>query len=419
MTIQMVETGEENPFVSVVEEISNLLNEESAVKTALAETKGSKFLDECVALIAAEKFDSFLSKALEHLDLVFTKFEDKDSECIANVLVHTIAKVSEEKAPAAAKGLALALASKVDERSEQRLSALLNLYNVTSNKEVQLPVLLVTAEYARKHTRLASMLTAVVKGRAENWVSQWGLSDTQARELYLTLAALVKASQDKGPAPIEYLRLVIAALKLAVDGDTEALTQLKPHAASAVAEYTRNPAFYQADLGELPAVKTLASDPQYAPLYKLMTCMLSGDISSFRSAATSEALELAGVSAEAALSKARTSALLALGTRAGHEEVSFTAIQTALDIPEEQVELFVVRAIGAKLLEGKIDQVKGSVSITRCTMRSFGHAEWKAVKTRLASWKESLVSVQANLVANKTGAASAGVPARGQQAIRV
>ena len=100
--------------------------------------------------------------------------------------------------------------------------------------------------------------------------------------------------------------------------------QLKPHAASAIAEYTRNPAFYQvgylrrsnrfvphictdhiglclshifslasisgivivssppdriqSDLGELPAVKQLAADPQYAPLYKLMTSMLSGDI---------------------------------------------------------------------------------------------------------------------------------------------
>ncbi len=38
----------------------------------------------------------------------------------------------------------------VDDRSEERLSALLNLYGVTSLKSVQLPVLLAAAEYSRK-----------------------------------------------------------------------------------------------------------------------------------------------------------------------------------------------------------------------------------------------------------------------------
>ena len=63
------------------------------------------------------------------------------------------------------------------------------------------------------------------------------------------------------------------------------------------------------------------------------------------------------MTADAALYKARVAALLSLGNRAGHEDVTFSAVQSALDIPEDQVELFVVRAIGSKLLEGKIDQV--------------------------------------------------------------
>ena len=43
-------------------------------------------------------------------------------------------------------------------------------------------------------------------------------------------------------------------------------------------------------------------------------------------------------------------------------------------------------------------QVRGVVSVTRCTMRAFGLAEWKSVQTRLASWRESLVSVQVRRV---------------------
>lgn len=417
MTIQLVETSEESSFLLVADHIANLLNEGQA-KTALAETPGSKFLEECSALIAEEKYEAFLNKALEQLNLVFAKSSEKECECVANVLVHAVARVPEESTVSVSNALATALASQADERAEERLHALLSLYGVTSRPEVQLPVLLTAAEYARNNTRLASLMTSVIKGRSEQWVTQWALTDAQARELYLALAALVKASSVKG-APKEYLRLVIAALKLVQEGDTAALEQLKPHAVAAVAEYTRNSAFYQCDLGELPAVRHLASDPQYAPLYRLMTTMLSGDITAYRAAATPQALELASFDADAALLKARMSALLALGTRAGHEEVSFAAIQQALDIPEEQVELFVVRAIGSKLLEGKIDQVRGAISITRCTMRAFGPSEWQAIRNRLVGWRESLVAVQQNLVANKAGAASAGVPARGQQAIKV
>ena len=41
-----------------------------------------------------------------------------------------------------------------------------------------------------------------------------------------------------------------------------------------------------------------------------------------------------------------------------------------------------------------LSQVRSAVSVTRCTMRAFGPAEWKVVRTRLATWRESLVAAQ-------------------------
>ena len=41
----------------------------------------------------------------------------------------------------------------VDDRSEERLSALLTLYGASTAVEVQLPVLLATSDYARKVTK--------------------------------------------------------------------------------------------------------------------------------------------------------------------------------------------------------------------------------------------------------------------------
>lgn len=408
--IHLVETTDESLFLLVADHIATLLNE--------AGQDGSTLVAECAALISEDKFDAYLNKLQAHLDLVFTAATAQDCECICDILVHAVSKVPEAGTAAAAKSLASALASKLDDHAELRLSAVLNLYGVTSRPEVQLPVLMAAAEYAQQQPRLANMMAAMVKGCSEQWVGQWNLPEAQARNLYLALAALVKASDLKA-APKLYMRLLIATLKLAQEGDTAALQQLKPHAVDAVARYTSNPSNFQVDLGELPAVRFLATDPQYAPLYKLMTTMLSGDVASYRAAATPQALEMAGMSAEDALHKARMSALLALGTKAGHEEVTFSQIQAALDIPEDQVELFLVRAIGSKLLEGKIDQVRGAVSITRCTMRAFGSAEWKSIRAKLANWRESIVAVQQNLSGTKAGSASAGVPSRGHQAIKV
>lgn len=142
----------------------------------------------------------------------------------------------------------------------------------------------------------------------------------------------------------------------------------------------------------------------------------SATLAAFRAAATPAALEAAGTSLEAATTKARLVALLALCSKSSHEEVGtfssrqcdersgvecggraektvccqirpsqalttnrrldraptdqhpdvlaaccpqvpFSAIQKALDVADGQVEGWVVRAIGAKLIEAKIDQV--------------------------------------------------------------
>eukprot|EP00195_Chlamydomonas_chlamydogama_P009753 CAMPEP_0202900434 /NCGR_PEP_ID=MMETSP1392-20130828/11639_1 /ASSEMBLY_ACC=CAM_ASM_000868 /TAXON_ID=225041 /ORGANISM="Chlamydomonas chlamydogama, Strain SAG 11-48b" /LENGTH=420 /DNA_ID=CAMNT_0049586817 /DNA_START=80 /DNA_END=1342 /DNA_ORIENTATION=- len=415
MTVQLVET-EEDSFLLVAQHVANLLNEGQA-KTALAETPGSRFLDECTDILSEERFADYLKTLSGHLDLVFGKSSEKDAECVANILVHAVPRVPEDKLAETVKVLTAALSSKVDERADERLAALLNLYGVTSGVVVQYPVLLALSEFARKSPKLATNLAVHVRGRVEEWIKSWGLSDAQARELYITIALLVKASQDKA-AGKEFLRLISLALALAAEGDAAALAALKPHAVSALQEFLRSSTTYQCDLAELPAVRQLSSDSQYAPLYKLLVASLSGDITAYKAAATPAALELAGAAADASLYKARMTALLALGSRSAHQQVPFSDIQKALDIPADQVEVWVVRAIGSKLLECKIDQVHSAVTINRCTLRTFSNSDWAGMRTKLAAWRDSLAAVQHNLAVNKA-AAPQGLgmppPARTQQ----
>lgn len=60
----------------------------------------------------------------------------------------------------------------------------------------------------------------------------------------------------------------------------------------------------------------------------------------FQKVGTAALLESVGVSSDAAMSKMRLMALLMLGSKASGTPVSFTEIQTALDITPEQVGAF-------------------------------------------------------------------------------
>ena len=45
----------------------------------------------------------------------------------------------------------------------------------------------------------------------------------------------------------------------------------------AVTDFIRNPAVFQCDLGELPAIRQLERDAQHAPVYGLLRAILGGD----------------------------------------------------------------------------------------------------------------------------------------------
>ena len=54
---------------------------------------------------------------------------------------------------------------------------------------------------------------------------------------------------------------------------------------------------------------------------------------------------------------------------------------------EGDVEVWVVRAIGKKLLEARIDQMRRTVAVTKCMQRTFSTAQWRSLLAQLGAWK--------------------------------
>jgi len=62
-------------------------------------------------------------------------------------------------------------------------------------------------------------------------------------------------------------------------------------------------------------------------------------------------------------------------------------VQEALGVGEGEVEVWVVCAIGRKLLAARIDQMRRTVAVTKCAQRTFSAAQWRALLAQLGAWK--------------------------------
>jgi translation initiation factor 3 subunit M len=76
--------------------------------------------------------------------------------------------------------------------------------------------------------------------------------------------------------------------------------------------------------------------------------------------------------------------------------LSYSKIASSLDIPKEEVEVWLIDVIRAGLVEGKLSQARQELLVHRSTYRTFGKEEWEELDSRLEDWKVALEGVLAS-----------------------
>jgi translation initiation factor 3 subunit M len=112
-----------------------------------------------------------------------------------------------------------------------------------------------------------------------------------------------------------------------------------------------------------------------------------------------------GLVHEECITKMRLMSLTGLASK-GSGEITYAVVREALKITDDEVEYWIVRAIGLKLLEAKMDQLRQVVIISRCIERVFGLAQWRDLLGRLTIWKDNVNNVSriiANVKASQSG----------------
>lgn len=358
------------------------------------ETPGSRFVDECKASYAAENYAEVLEQFSNNLDLLFSKAAtEQDLEGSVNIICHLVQRIPPPGTATAASRLAAALAATTTVRSDRRLQALVNLYNIVWEPQSKLAVLLQALAFS-KAAGHADVMLNVVRSHVDSWAAGLRLSPADERTLYVACADALRACTRKPKtAAKEAYRLLCKHLATFETATAAEAATGAPVAAQVVSDFVRSPDLFHFDMADNPAVAALASNAEHAPLHKLLNVYLTGSVADFKAFAASNAavFEKLGVSADAAVAKMRLLALMGLAH--GAAQISFADIATGLDLPVGEVESVVVQAIGKRLVEARIDQLQEVVTVTKCAPRTFGAAQWKELQGQLHSWQESVRSV--------------------------
>jgi len=148
------------------------------------------------------------------------------------------------------------------------------------------------------------------------------------------------------------------------------------------------------DLTSLPTIQALSdSHPEYSELLEIFSEKELEDYNDFRDE-NEDWLEKEALDNSALHRKMRLLTLASVAASTNSKELEYKRIAKALQIPIEDVEMWVIDVIRAQLIEGKLSQQKQVFLIHRTTYRVFGEKQWREVATRLDTWRTSLRAVK-------------------------
>ncbi|KAF4633725.1 hypothetical protein G7Y89_g4389 [Cudoniella acicularis] len=226
--------------------------------------------------------------------------------------------------------------------------------------------------------------------KLDQWLEEWELDEEDQRKLFGQLADV---AEDVGE-DVESYQYILKALRTFPSSEvsTKEAQDLSLRALKSALLSSNHFDFH--DLTSLPTIQALSdSHPEYSELLEIFSEKELEDYNDFRDE-NEDWLEKEGLNNSTLHRKMRLLTLASVAASTNSRELEYKRIAKALQIPVEDVEMWVIDVIRAKLIEGKMSQQKQVFLVHRTTYRVFGEKQWREVATRLDQWRTSLRNVK-------------------------
>ncbi|XAR71306.1 hypothetical protein NMG60_11028507 [Bertholletia excelsa] len=392
----VVPTSEEDPALSVVRFTSEVSWADAGAE--VAESHVQRLYDEAQECIVRGRWFDLASLMLTSADVIFSKVSEKDLECIFTIICDLVTKTeSLDDSLEMAKLISTKISQQPNDKPGLRLKIMFNLYNLLENPYSRFFVYMKALELA-VNGKVTDYVVPSFK-KIDTFLKEWDIGIQDQRKLFLTVANILKESKSSAKDSFKFLTKYLATFS---DEDANSIGESKEEAVRTIVEFVKAPDMFQCDLLDMPAVAQLEKDAKYALVYQLLKIFLTQKLDTYLDfqAANSTLLTSYGLVHEDCITKMRLMSLVDLAS-AESGQISYALIKDTLHINDDEVELWVVKAITTKLIDCKMDQMNQIVIVSRCTERVFGQSQWQTLRTKLATWRGNVANVISTIQANK------------------
>ncbi|KAF9350949.1 hypothetical protein BGX26_010932 [Mortierella sp. AD094] len=351
---------------------------------ALRGDETGSLVKEITALVDSNKVVDAV-KILVRESKTLLEAPEKEFESAYNLLVAIILPDNDK---AALETVLKILITEPTQKTPLKFKVLSNIFNILpANSPLRLSVFSSIVDLAVASDDMDLVLPQLQY--VPSWISEWSVGVEAERTLLLTLADRLKESGN----PYQSLEFLIKYLT-SFNNHASELNSQKAHATKAIVESIALPEVLNFEnLLKIDAVQHIKSEK----IYDLLTIFMNGNVQDYRTfVAKNENAGLVkeqGLDEEETLRKIRLLSLASLGSENLSRDLSYQDIAKALEVDEDQVELWVIDVIRAGLVEAKLNQVSRVVIISRSIYRTFGTQQWQQLSQRLNGWKQSLAEI--------------------------
>ncbi|KAA0039431.1 eukaryotic translation initiation factor 3 subunit M [Cucumis melo var. makuwa] len=418
----VVQTSEEDAALTVVRFASELAWADAGPETA--EPQVNRLCVEAQECMVMGRWLDLASLMLTSADLIFSKVSEKDLECVFTIICNLVTKAgSPDESLEMAKLISAKICQQPNDKPALRLKILFNLYNLLENPYSRFHVYMKALDLAFKGKAPEHIIPTLKK--IESFLREWNIGIVEQRELFLAISNVLKESKSSANDYFKFLTKYLATFS---GEDASTLSEAKEEAVHAIVEFVKAPNMFKCDLLDMPAVGQLEKDAKYSLVYQLLKIFLTQRLDAYMEfqAANSSLLKSYGLVHEDCIAKMRLLSLVDLGSNESaripyalikdtlqvKRNFRFTCfsfcvffflmwVLLVLQINDDEVELWVVKAITSKLIDCKMDQMNEVVIVSRCTDRVFGQHQWETLRTKLTTWRGNIANVIGTIRANK------------------
>lgn len=384
----VVPTSEEDPALAVVRFTSELAWADAGPEAA--EEQVNRLCLEAQESMVMGRWMDLASLMLTSADLMFSKVSDKDLECIFTVICNLVTKPeSLDEVHEMTKLISGKIIQQPNDKPAMRLKILFNLYNLLENPYSRFFVYMKALNLAVNGKVTEHIIPSFKK--IDSFLKEWNIDIKDKRALFLGIANVLKESRSSSKDSFKFLTKYLATFS---GEDAHTMDEAKEEAVRTIIEFVKSPDMFQCDLLDMPAIGQLEKDAKYASVYQLLKIFLTQRLDGYLEfqAGNSALLKSYGLVHEDCIAKMRLMSLVDLGSNESGQ-IPYGLIKDTLQINNDEVEKWVVKARTAKLMDCKMDQMNQVVIVRRCTERIFGQHQWQTLRTKLSTWRANVANV--------------------------